>query len=330
MMGAGRPFRFLAIVLAGWTGIRVAMLWPQIETPGDLIRAALPVAEAAAPMAVIAPALAPPPAIAPSTPARVAAFVAPAATPSADLRALGLFNLVHFGPPEAPTPTFGSPAPIAPAQLIGQVAAASRWSGSAWLLARDGGGAAAAGGPRLGGGQAGARVAYALTPQLAAIGRLSAPLEGVGKEAVVGIEWQPGKLPVRLVAEQRLAIDGGGGAAPVVGVVGGVYGVPVAAGFALEGYAQGGLIARDGISGFIDVIARITRPVIERPVRLDAGVGAWASAQRGAARLDLGPTAGVALPVGGKALRLTADWRERVAGDAKPASGPAMTLGVDF
>ncbi len=330
MTGRGRPFRFLVAVMAGWTGIRVAILWPQIDDPTELIRAAVPIAAAAAPVNLPAPVRTPLVSMAPVVAPPPLAVAGSVAASDGSQRALAMFNLVHFAPPETPEATFGAPAVVPPAMLAHSVAQASRWSVSAWVLARDGGGPAAAGGPLLGGGQAGARVAYALTPQLAAVGRVSAPLSGPGKEAAVGVEWRPGKLPVRLVAEQRFAIDGNGGAAPVVGVVGGVYGVPIAAGFALEGYAQGGVIARNGVSGFVDVIARVTRKFAARPIGIDAGVGAWASAQRGAARLDLGPTAGFAVPVSGKALRLTADWRERVAGDARPASGPAMTLGIDF
>jgi hypothetical protein len=36
------------------------------------------------------------------------------------------------------------------------------------------------------------------------------------------------------------------------------------------------------------------------------------------------------LPVRSHSLRLSLDWRERVAGNAMPRSGPALTLGADF
>ena len=64
--------------------------------------------------------------------------------------------------------------------------------------------------------------------------------------------------------------------------------------------------------------------------RIDFGAGIWGSAQRGAARLDIGPTIGVAVPIARRAIRLSADWRERIAGDARPGSGPAFTIGSDF
>jgi hypothetical protein len=36
------------------------------------------------------------------------------------------------------------------------------------------------------------------------------------------------------------------------------------------------------------------------------------------------------LPLAGKALRLLAECRFRIAGGASPGSGPALTLGSDF
>lgn len=43
------------------------------------------------------------------------------------------------------------------------------------------------------------------------------------------------------------------------------------------------------------------------PATLDIGAGAWGGAQRGAERLDFGPTLGVAAPVAGRTLRLAVD-----------------------
>ncbi|MDQ2891489.1 MAG: hypothetical protein M3R64_00165, partial [Pseudomonadota bacterium] len=63
---------------------------------------------------------------------------------------------------------------------------------------------------------------------------------------------------------------------------------------------------------------------------VDVGVGAWGGAQRGASRLDIGPSAGMVIPVGGTAVRVTLDWRHRIAGSAAPGSGPALSIGSDF
>src|SRR3546814_10233062 len=65
----------------------------------------------------------------------------------------------------------------------------------------------------LGGSQAGARLAYAIDPahRLQLVGRVATPLRGRGREAAIGVAWQPTRAPVRVVAEQRFAIDGGRG-----------------------------------------------------------------------------------------------------------------------
>ena len=60
------------------------------------------------------------------------------------------------------------------------------------------------------------------------------------------------------------------------------------------------------------------------------GGGAWGGAQRGATRLDLGPTASATLTTGRTTLRGSVDYRLRVAGDAVPGDGLAVTLAASF
>lgn len=187
------------------------------------------------------------------------------------------------------------------------------------------------GAPQLGGSQAGLRVAYALQPRgkLAVAGRLTAPLHGRGREAALGLEWRPSRLPVRLVAEGRVALDGAERAGMAVGAVGGLGPRPVGAGFAFEAYGQAGVIDRGTFEGFADGSARLAHQfaAIGR-AKLDLGGGLWGGAQRHAARLDVGPTLGLALPIGAASARLSLDWRERVAGAARPDSGVTLTLGA--
>ena len=52
--------------------------------------------------------------------------------------------------------------------------------------------------------------------------------------------------------------------------------------------------------------------------------------QPDAARLDIGPSAVLQLPVAHPAVAPALDWRERVVGAAKPGSGVAFTLASDF
>ncbi|TPG14191.1 hypothetical protein EAH87_16630 [Sphingomonas koreensis] len=221
-------------------------------------------------------------------------------------------------------------APFAPPASL--AARPSRWSGSAWLVARGGGAGRGAGfgGGQLGGSQAGLRIAYSLKRKLAAVARLTTPLEGKGRELAIGIDWQPTRLPLRLIAEQRIVLDGGKGG-PAVGLVGGIGPAAIGGGFDLEAYGQAGAIDRHSLEGFADGAARVTRRLatIGR-ARIDVGGGAWGGAQRGAARLDIGPSAVLALPVGRVPARLMLDWRQRIAGGARPGSGPALTLATDF
>jgi hypothetical protein len=210
----------------------------------------------------------------------------------------------------------------------------SRWSGDAWLLARgDARAGSAFGAPQLGGSQAGLRIAYALGSdgRAALAGRLTTPLRGQGREAALGIEWRPTELPVRLIAEMRIPLDGSARAGPAIGAVGGFGARPVAAGFTVETYGQAGVIDRGRLEGFVDGAARLARPLVAiGRSEIDAGGGLWGGAQPDAARLDFGPSLGLAIPFGSTATRLTLDWRERIAGNARPGSGVTLTLGADF
>ncbi|MBN8808075.1 MAG: hypothetical protein J0I47_07535 [Sphingomonas sp.] len=224
-------------------------------------------------------------------------------------------------------PPFATPLPGAPPSPR------RRWSGSAWLVARDGNGQGASfGGGQLGGSQAGVRIAYAIdhARRLAVVGRLAGPLHGAGREASVGVEWHPTRLPVRFVIERRFAIDGGKGG-PAAGVIAGTGPAPIAFGFDLETYGQAGVIHRNRAEPFAEGAARLSRTVIRAGrIKLDLGIGGWGAAQRDAQRFDIGPSIGVTLPIGGRTVRAMADWRQRIAGRASPGSGPTLTIGADF
>nr|WP_246352457.1 hypothetical protein [Sphingomonas xinjiangensis] len=207
-----------------------------------------------------------------------------------------------------------------------------RWSAAAWAVARSGTGLGAApGGSQLGGSQAGVRVAWLLSPsaRLAVFGRVTAPLRGRGAEAALGLDWQPTKAPLRLVVERRAGLDGikaGFGA----GVVGGTDHA-VAPGFRLETYGQAGIIQRTRLEPYADGAARLTRQLAASgAARLSIGGGVWGAAQRDANRLDIGPSVTLTLPVARQTMRLALDWRQRIAGEARPGSGIALTLGSDF
>ena len=330
MISRSRPLRFLCIVVCGWVGVRAAMLWPVPE----MVPAVVPVLTAPVMAAVsrsergvtVSSLSAAVPSIAAeqdvevqrrvSTPKSVLGM--PAANPPRV--ALGLAGTLRFGRPVEPYPVAGADAP--PTFRRG-----SRWSASVWAIGRPNG-AATPFASQLGGSQLGARLAYAIdrSRRIAGYARVSTAIDTPQREAAVGLDWRPTRLPIHLFAEQRIGIERIRGG-PALGMVGGIGPTPIAPRLKIEAYAQAGVIFRDGREGFVDGAVRLTTPVARR---IDLGLGAWGAAQRGAERLDVGPTIGVTLPVEGRALRLALDWRQRAHGDARPGSGPAISLGADF
>ena len=94
---------------------------------------------------------------------------------------------------------------------------------------------------------------------------------------------------------------------------------------------QAGYVGGKYASAFADGQLRAERPLAEfGDAKLTAGGGAWGGAQKGAARLDIGPSASLQLKLGQTSSRLSMDWRFRVAGAAEPASGPALTISAGF
>lgn len=224
-----------------------------------------------------------------------------------------------------------------PSRTVAILGAPGRLSLDAWLLARTGDGAAAlaTGGALLGGSQAGARLLYHVAGDANApvslSARLSSPLRRDGAEAALGVEWQPtARLPIRLLAERRQRVNGTGRSAFALLAHGGVSDQPVAAGFRLDAYAQAGVVGARRRDLFADGGATLVRSLGGADNGLAVGVGAWGGAQLGASRLDVGPRVTTTIGVAGVRTRVSLDWRFRVAGDAAPASGPALTIGTSF
>lgn len=180
--------------------------------------------------------------------------------------------------------------------------------------------------PVLGGGQMGASLAiladpYARRP-LAIVARanVAADPNGVRREtaqAAVGLRQTllPG---VSLSAERLIAL---GSAA------GNDWTLRLAAGGQrdrLQAYGEAGVLASGTVYGGAQASARLLRI---GPATL--GAGAWGSVQTGTPdvwRIDVGPVVAVTV----KGVRLEADWRERVGGNAAPGSGPALTVSAGF
>ncbi len=224
-----------------------------------------------------------------------------------------------------------SPPPLAgfPRQAASPASVPNRWSLSTWAFVRRGGAEQLAAAGTLGGSQIGARGTYALTDRLALSARLYSPVSRPrGAEAALGVEVQPLQaVPVRVLAERRQAIGRDGRSAFALLAHGGINEQPLLGPVLVDAYAQAGVVGLRSRDGFIDGAVRLGLAVTD-DVKL--GLGAWGAAQPGVSRLDLGPQASYRLPILEGRARLSAEWRVRVAGDARPGSGPALTLSTDF
>jgi hypothetical protein len=219
-------------------------------------------------------------------------------------------------------------------------AASSRWTGDAWLLLRRGsGGPIAPGEPSYGRSQAGAVLRYRLAlasghrplAYLRATRALAGVREGV---AGVGLSARPiVGLPLRLAGEARLSE--GTARREVRLAAYAVTELPPAnlpLGLRAEAYAQAGYVGGRYATAFVDGQARLDAPVagLGRGAELRAGGGLWGGAQKGAGRLDVGPSATMKVLVGKMGSRVAVDYRVRVAGGAAPRSGPTLTISAGF
>lgn len=336
--------RFLLLCLGGWVAMRALMNWgPVVPPPPEAVRPP-PTVSAPAAVAVSSAALMPPatarlvaPAVlrrgmVPVRAARHAAkatgviggkdvaaqFAFPVATPLRDAAAAGTSLRETPAIADIPTPARGS--------LAG-------WSLGGWLYLRGEAGAdTLAAGGQIGGSQAGARLAYGFgeSGRTQAYGRATVAVRRPRqRELAFGIAHAPvAGLPVDVAVERRVAIGREGRGAFAAMAVGGVSDIALPAGFRLDAYAQAGIVGARRRDGFADGAIVADRSLNGGALRL--GALASGAVQPGAARVDIGPRLTLGLPHVGHGARLTLDWRQRVAGGARPESGPALTLAADF
>lgn len=213
----------------------------------------------------------------------------------------------------------------------------SGWSTSAWLYFRDGSGAAPRGigsSSELGGSQGGARLAYGFgsTGRLRAYARGTLALDRPRqREAAFGLAFAPlAHLPIDVAVEQRVAAGREGRTALAAMVSGGVSEVGLPMGFRLDAYAQAGVVGARRRDFFADGALVVDRGLGRDDASLRLGALAAGAVQPDAARVDVGPRLTLRLPDVGQGSRIALDWRQRVAGDARPTSGLALTLAADF
>lgn len=272
----------------------------------------------------------------------------PAALPHLAQDFAGIASAPRFYAPE-PLPGFssgGTPptagSPPHPSALPA-LSRPRRWSVDAWaLLRRDETATLASPGAlpaTYGASQAGAVLRYRLA--LASRYRPTAYLRttsttGLLREtsAALGLSARPvPSLPVVAALEARLVDQGGRRRfQPVAMAVTELPHMRLPGGLRAEAYAQAGYVAGRFATPFADGQLRADRALL-RVGKVDAciGAGLWGGIQKGAARLDAGPSASIGMPLGrGATGRVSVDWRFRVAGDAVPGSGPAVTLSAGF
>lgn len=343
------PVRFLAVAVFGWMAIRAGTL-------------------GAMPGFTISPAQAAPPPIVPTEFSPFAATTWPSEQGYAQQPAESLYpQQLQFQPVRVPIPYYlpatSSPSPpqlaalaprpawsleslgyslpslpAAPAAAQSVPAAPSatpavrkldRWQLSTWALLRGTPtpGTLASGGT-LGGSQAGARLLYLFNRSLAASVRTTSPVGGSrGAELAGGIRWTPlQSVPVALTVERRQSISrwGGGRSDFAMFVEGGLYRRPMPWRFELDAYLQAGMVGADERDLFADGALAFTRPVLGK---VSAGFGAWGGYQPGIYRVDAGPRVSIKVRDN---VRAHVDYRQRIAGDAQPASGATLTLAADF
>ncbi|MDR7060645.1 hypothetical protein [Sphingopyxis sp. BE235] len=211
------------------------------------------------------------------------------------------------------------------------------WALAGWLYLREGSGNAPetiGGASQLGGSQAGLRLAYGFgdTGRIRAYGRATIAVQRPQqRELAFGLAFAPlAQLPVDLAIEQRVAAGKEGRTALAAMASGGVSDVVLPAGFRLDAYAQAGVVGTRRRDGFADGAIVVDRRLGSEETSLRLGALAAGAVQPGAARVDVGPRLTLRLPDVGEGSRIALDWRQRVAGDAHPESGLALTLASDF
>lgn len=241
-------------------------------------------------------------------------------------------------------------APHAPARIkvSSRVTDADRWSLSAWVFLREGSsGAIPSGGaiPVYGSSQTGALLQYRLAPGAAFdpavyLRATAAAHRRDERELAAGLSVRPlASVPVALLAEGRWRGSGdgragGGTVRPAVLLVSQLPVQAIGPRVTAETYVQAGYVgggSSSGATAFADGQLRLTADAARFDLgTVRAGAGAWAGVQRGAARIDAGPTAQLDLSLGHVPARIAVDYRVRLAGDAQPGSGLAVTLSTGF
>ena len=216
----------------------------------------------------------------------------------------------------------------------------SRWSSYFWLHTRENTGNTSSNfgqlsQPIYGGSQAGARLSYRLSHDnqkyVGLYARASTAIAAPGQEELaIGITLQPlNTKEISVNIEHRERKDGQSSNSAFL-----VYNPnpkPIAINTRLETYIAAGYVSGGKEQYFADGYAAIQKTALEaRDGNLSVGGGIWAATQKNVSRVDIGPSANINLHIGGMPSRIAIDWRQRIAGNAAPGSGLALTFSTGF
>ena len=245
---------------------------------------------------------------------------------------VGIPAPLPFAHAAAPVPTL---PPAAPHAMLPAAPPQRRMQLYGYSLWRQGSGSGAfAPGAQYGGSQAGLIATWdpfgKAGKGVALRVRASATPDGNERELALGARWQPNRRwPISLSAERRFRLDGLDRFAAYA--AGGVSDVTIIGKARLDAYGQAGYVSGKDGGGFFDAQSRLLHPVTTvAGLPLSAGAGAWAGGQPGVRRLDIGPTIATRVDTRFADLTLQLDWRQRVAGNANPKDGLALTVSTGF
>ncbi|MBB3939425.1 hypothetical protein GGR39_001065 [Novosphingobium fluoreni] len=258
----------------------------------------------------------------------------------------GTLPLGFTGAPQArpglQVPQYGKPNALLGSKIGRLIGDKRRWSMDAWTLLRKSGGRVPRAGTlpaTYGASQAGAVLRYRIAMddprRPTAYLRTTSSVGAINETtAALGLSARPiPRLPVVAALEGRVTAQGGSRRVqPVAMAVTELPPIPLPGALRAEAYGQAGYVAGRYATPFADGQLRVDRSLLTvGRVEARAGGGVWGGIQKGASRVDAGPGATVSMPLTSKVFgRLAVDWRFRVAGNAEPGSGPAVTVAAGF
>ncbi|WP_438728323.1 hypothetical protein ACR9YC_12980 [Parasphingorhabdus sp. DH2-15] len=174
--------------------------------------------------------------------------------------------------------------------------------------------------------------------------RSTASLSGPNQtELALGAAIRPSrKIPLQLIAEQRVTVNGAGSNQPAAYIVSDIPPQKLAGNVRATAYGQAGIVGLKDSAYFFDVQLVAEKPVVQNGQReIAVGAGLWSGGQGPLSsdaenriarvhRLDIGPRVSTRLPIAGQQTQIALDWRQRVAGNAAPGSGAALTVSTRF